>query len=373
MADNITNSIVVQGPPSGLEIIERLLDQIDLKPDQVMISTVIGQLTLDDSTKVGLDYLSLGGDFIGGGGGGIRKFLTTPAAGTPGTPGFIPEKTSEFNRSSLSGTGLRVYGQIGNNMSVYLEALQSKTDFTVLSRPSIFTANNQKGTISSGERIAIPTSSNSFTTGGASTNIEYQDVVLKLEVIPLVNSDREITMQIALLSDEQNGVQTIAGAGSNGASLSVPRISTREIFTTVTVPNNETIVLGGLIIARQGKDRSGIPILSNIPYLGTLFSTTTDTKTRTELIVFIQPSVVNNDRSLTAVQTDMDSRYRVSDDVHRLADGPGVLPPVDAIVPFSDKASEKSRAPRKTVTIQRTERAPSISTMKPSIRPANRR
>ena len=369
VADNITNSIVVQGPPSGLEIIERLLDQIDVKPDQVMISTVIGQLTLDDSTKFGVDYLSLGGDVIGGAGGGIRKLIDIPAVGTPGTPGYVPATNGGFDTSTLSGSGLRVYGKIGNNMSVYLQALQSKSDFTVLSRPSIFTSNNQKGTISSGERIAIPTSSNSFSSGGASTNIEYQDVVLKLEVIPLVNSDNEITMQLALLNDEQNGTQTIAGAGSNGTDLSVPKISTREILTTVTVPNNETIVLGGLIVGRGGKDKSGIPILSSLPYIGGLFGTTTDTKTRSELMVFIQPSVVSNDRSLNAIQGDMDARYQVSGRAHGMADGPGVLPDVSALHPVADKeSSSKSRnsAPAPQYT------APSNSTMKPSIRPIHR-
>ena len=156
-----------------------------------------------------------------------------------------------------------------------------------------------------------------------STNIEYQDVVLKLEVIPLVNSDNEITMQIALLNDEQNGTQTIAGAGGDGGDLTVPRISTREILTTATVPNNETIVLGGLIVGRNSKDKSGIPILCDIPYLGKLFSTTTDTDDRSELMVFIQPSVVNNDRSLNAVQEDMDARYKVSAKSPRIRGRPG--------------------------------------------------
>jgi general secretion pathway protein D len=156
-----------------------------------------------------------------------------------------------FRPGSLSGAGLNVYGKVSGNLSIYLQALQQKTDFTVLSRPSIFTANNQKGLISSGERIAIPTSSNSFSNGGASTNIEYQDVVLKLEVIPQINANEEISMQIALLSDEQNGVQTIAGAGSNGEDLTVPSISTREIVSNVTIPNNQTIVLGGLIAHRR--------------------------------------------------------------------------------------------------------------------------
>ncbi len=354
VADNITNSIVVQGPPFGLEIIERLLNQIDVKPDQVMISTVIGQMSLVDDFNFGMDSLRLGSDFVGRGGSGsgpvlpilgtiVDAIADKPAVGTPGTPNFVPAApaqkagSSAFVPGSFSGSGLHMYGKIGNNLNVYLSALQQKTDFTVLSRPSIFTSNNRKGTISSGQKIAIPTSSNSFSSGGASTNIEYQDVELKLEIIPLVNSENEITMQISLLNNELGNPQTIQGAGANGTALTVPGITTREIVTTVTVPNNETVVLGGLITTRDGKTKSGIPVLSSIPYLGSLFGSTVTKKERNELMVFIQPSVVRNDRTLNAVQTDMDARYKVSPKTRGIADGPGVLPPVGAIAPVDDK------------------------------------
>lgn len=363
VADNITNSIVVQGPPSGLEIIERLLDQIDVKPDQVMISTVIGQLTLNQSKEFGLDYLVQSNDITARGGGGFGSIL-------PILP-IVGDAANPFDPGSLSGAGLRAYGTIGD-LSIYLKALQSKTDFTVLSRPSIFTSNNQKGTISSGERIAIPTSNNNFSGGGSSTNIEYQDVVLKLEVIPLVNSDNEITMKIALLNDEQNGNQILQGAGGDGGDLTVPRISTREVLTTATVPNGQTIVLGGLIVGKVNQEKSGIPILCDIPYLGRLFSTTANNDDRSELMVFIQPSVVNSDRSLNSVQADMDSRYKVSGRVREMADGPGVLPPVDAITPVADKAgSYRPATARRSAPV--VEPAVTTSTIKPTIRPAFRK
>lgn len=304
VADNITNSIVAQGPPPALKIIENLLDQIDVRPDQVMISTVIGQLTLNDSTELGFNYLVDGKDVRGGGGGDGFEVI-----GPPDVPiGTFPA----FNPASIAGSGLRVFGTVGD-LNSYIRALSSKTDFTVLSRPSIFTSNNQKGIIQSGEKIAIPTeggtSTGNFSSG---TRIQYEDVVLKLEVIPLVNADKQITMKIALLNDEQNGTQIIQGAGTNGGDLSVPRIITRELLTNATVPNNQTIVLGGLIVGREGKEKAGIPILSDIPWVGRLFSSNRDTTDRTELMVFIQPTVIDDENSLTKVQEDMNSRYDVS-------------------------------------------------------------
>ncbi len=331
VADNITNSIVVQGPPSGLEIIERLLEHIDVKPDQVMISTVIGQLSLTDNFKLGLDFLNQENDYALRGGAGTGPRMPILKRYGPGP--------------LAANVGLQAYGKIGNNLRVYLDALQERSDFTVLSRPSIFTSNNQKGTISSGESIAVPTGSNSFSSGGASTNIEYKKVLLKLEIIPLVNSDNEITMKIVLLNEELGAGQVIPGGGANGKSITVPGIITREIVTTATVPNNETIVLGGLIVTRNNESKAGIPLLSSIPYVGNIFSRISTEKDRSELLVFIQPSIVKNDRSLTALQEEFDTRYKVSPKARVMADGQGVLPPLGVIDPVKDKAgSTDSRA-----------------------------
>ena len=330
VADNITNSIVVQGPPAGLEIVQRLIDQLDTKPDQVMISTVIGQLALNKNFEFGVGYLLNGNDGALGGGGGLPIIPIAEEILKQG------ERFPIIDPSGLGASGLRAYGTIGD-LNVFLKALQSKTDFTVLSRPSIFTANNQKGTISSGERIAIPTqggtSGGNYNTG---TSIEYQDVVLKLEVIPLVNSNNEITLQISLINDEQNGTQTIAGAGTNGGDLSVPRITTREILTTATVPNGQTIALGGLIVGKKDKTKSGIPVLSDIPYVGNLFSTTTTKDDRSELMIFIQPTIVSSSKSLNETQVDFKDRYTSSPEITDFAD-----PPPPEAVPVEESQPAK--------------------------------
>jgi len=317
-----------------VEIIENLLDQVDVKADQVMISTVFGQLSLGDSTSTGVDWIKA---FRGNGNGGIAGSSITGGASngldpsgffTPAAGSSAPGGAASVANGLLPGqTGLSLYGKIGNSLSAYVNLLSSSSDFTVLSRPSIFTANNQKGTISSGRRIPVPTNSfNSGAAGGQSTNIEYRDVVLKLEVIPLVNSEDEITLQIALISDDVVGTSdNIAGIGQ------VPIIGTRELLTTVTVPNNQTIVLGGLITTNNTENVTGIPLLSDIPGLGRLFSTKTKGVNRDELMIFIQPSIVNSDRTLDYVQTDMDERYKVSEPARNFADG-SVLPPLEPVV-----------------------------------------
>ncbi|MCX6845389.1 MAG: hypothetical protein NTU84_02285, partial [Verrucomicrobia bacterium] len=264
VADNITNSVVVQGPPAGLEIVQRLIDQLDTKPDQVLISCVFGQLGISDGWSFGMDYVrTLKGDVAGRGGSGFGPRLPLGGAikDDPSTPNVNESLLSAFIPGSFpSEAGLGVYGLIGNTLHAYLTAKQEDTNFKVLSRPTIFTANNQKGSIISGTRIAVPTNSYSYAnSSGPSTNFEYQDVALKLEVIPLVNSNSEITLKIYLTSDDV-GENRAVGTGEN--AYQIPDILNRELITTVTVPNNETVVLGGLITESAKDGASGIPILS---------------------------------------------------------------------------------------------------------------
>ena len=337
VADNITNSVVIQGPPAGLEIVTRLLDELDVKAEQVMISCIFGQLALGDDLSYGIDYLrqieNRGDNAIGGRGGSGGSGAVLPLDGGAFDPG-------DFAASA----GLGIYGKVGPYLNVYLRALQSSDRFNVISRPTVFMSNNQKGTISSGQRIAVPTSSFNGGSTGSNTNIEYQDVVLNLEVIPLVNSEDEVTLQIFLKNDEVVGSQVIESVGE------VPTISTRELVTTVTVPNNETIVLGGLITTRDRKVRSGIPILSSIPWVGGLFGQTTNGKEREELLIFIQPKIIVNSKGLYEGQADIENRYKLEEENREFIDGPAVLPQKGAIQePVTDAKGSGSNGAAQTV------------------------
>ncbi len=313
VADNITNSIVVQGPPAGVEIINNLLDEIDVKADQVMISTVFGQLTLSNEIEYGIDW--------------FRNLDKTGDGAVAGKIGDVLPTFDSAGNIVTENKGLGVYGKVGEHLTGYLKALQATGDFNIISRPTIFTANNQKGLISSGQQISIPQSNQyAFNNNTPIVSYEYRDVVLALEVIPLVNSQDEITLQISLVS------QSVGREYTDTESNRPPDIISRELLTTVTVPNNETVVLGGLITEELKKSISGVPILSQIPGLGKLFSTTSDKKNRNELVIFIQPKIIRDERSMEAANRDMDRRYEMSDKIREF-DGPGVLPikPVDEI------------------------------------------
>lgn len=315
VADNLANSILVQGPPESVRIVSELIDKLDGKPQQVLISTVFGEVSLGNGSDIGvsLGVIARGGD--------------RDSAGSTGGAGALPTfadllTNAGLNQASLGDMvrGLNVYGRI-NDLTGVIRALESRSDFKILSRPTVYTANNRKAVISSGTRIAVPTNQYSSGTTGQSTNIEYRDVLLRFEVVPLINSSEEVTLRISLVNDTVGENQTVG-------NLTVPTIGTETVTTTVTVRNKATVVIGGLVTETERNSKSGIPILSRIPGLGRLFSRTSKNVDRRELLVFIQPTIIDGDSTQRAAQDDMERRYDVAPATRDFADG--VLPPKKA-------------------------------------------
>jgi general secretion pathway protein D len=248
----------------------------------VYLATIIGQLTLGDDMELGIDYLR---QFKAGGRGDFGGGLLTWENLGKSIPDIRDPLVTLPLRPSVP--GLNVYGKLADGVDVFVRALEGTQRFKVLSRPSIYAANNKKAVITSGRRIPVPTSSVSDLSNNNSvrTSIDFQDVVLKLEVIPLINSNKEVSLNIAQVNDTVVGEQLVAGN-------IVPVIATERLLTAVTVPNRSTIVLGGLITENEEKSTSGVPIISRIPVLGHAFKSKKTKKSRKELIIFIQPVVV---------------------------------------------------------------------------------
>ena len=160
----------------------------------------------------------------------------------------------------------------------------------------VFTTNNKKAIIASGTEIPVPVSTLSSlqptTTGtpgivnnfGTQSSIQFKKVALQLEVVPLINSEKEVTLDILQKLD------SVADSTNIDGNL-IPNIATRYIKTTVSAANGSTIVLGGLITDNKRTNKTGIPLLSKIPVIGAVFRNTSIIKTRTELIVLMRPEV----------------------------------------------------------------------------------
>ena len=307
IADQRANAIIVLGSREVVMKVEKILDEMDVKAPQVALSTVIGELTLMNGEEFGVDYFAkYNRRFVGTSNNltGIQNFtIPVPnASASPGSsPGSSPIIGSILDPSNLInfsqiiqnvGSGTNIYVAAGNAFAAIVHLLESTGRFKVISRPMVFTSNNKKAIIASGQEIPIPVNSLSNVVNGATVNgtasvassIEFKNVVLQLEVVPLINSEKEVSLDILQKIDSIAGFTTISGN-------QIPNIATRYIRTNVSAGNGSTIVLGGLITDQKQKNYNGIPYLARIPVLGALFRGTNATHMRTELIVLMCPQV----------------------------------------------------------------------------------
>lgn len=302
------NSILVSGSPEHLEIVKELLKQMDVKPRQIYLSTVIGQLTVGDDLSYGIDIVRTVDDFQldQNSWRGAGSFFTRGDTGAVVDPDLLGQVADLPTTSGVS-----VYGRFNDKLSAYISALEATNRFKILSRPSLITRNNKKAVISVGEQVPVPSQTLTNLNGGignqgaVTSNITFREVVLKLEIIPLINSDNEVTLQVAQVND--NIVSTIVISGNE-----IPVIGTQELTTTVTVPNRDTVLLGGLITESDSESHNGLPWLTRVPIIRHLAGTTQKNVRRQELLIFIQPFIINDDDDLAEVHLDMTRRAEIS-------------------------------------------------------------
>ncbi|MCE0484265.1 MAG: hypothetical protein LV479_08515 [Methylacidiphilales bacterium] len=291
LADNRSNSIIVFGSPDAVERVFTMIDQLDRKPLQVYLATVIGQLTVSEGEEFGIDILQ---KFQKVGQGGLASSLITPGTHTAGSSA-VPEPSSLTSAAGFPlPSGLTLYGAIGSTLDAYVRALETTDRFKIISRPSVYTTNNKLAVIASGSQVPVPSNITSGFTGSTSdtltttASVAYEGVLLQLDIIPLINANHEVTLKIRQTNNSLGANNVISGND-------VPTILTQEINTEVTVPDKSTVVIGGLISDTTKRDTSGFPLLSDLPLLGYLFKDTTKSKERDELIIMIQPTVVETD------------------------------------------------------------------------------
>ncbi len=301
IADPQSNSLIVSGSPEHITRIDQLLKEMDVEPQQVYISAIIGQLNLGKNYNYGFDFLKLLDDFS------ANRTDPGSTTSTGSTTGGSPSGTIQFpaSFSNFSFNQLNFYGQIGS-LSNYIKLIDGNNDFKVLATPSVYAKNSAKSVISSGQRIAVPAqilSNGGFAAGIANTSVSvtYRDVLLKLEVIPLINSDEKVTLRIAQINDNIVGSQVISGN-------TVPTIGTQELVTEVAVKDGETVVLGGLITETVNNSQRGVMFLRHIPLIKNLFTNTNRESKRQELLIFIQPHIIKSNglpNEIEARRTDL--------------------------------------------------------------------
>jgi general secretion pathway protein D len=280
VADEPNNSLLIEALPKEYSRIIRILHRIDVQPTQVMLEAVIAEVTLNDELKFGIKW-------------------------------YFEKKNSSFTLSNaLSGAVASAFPGFSyffstNSVQVALDTLSSVTKVNVVSAPSIMAMDNRKATLQIGDQVPIVTQ----TAQGVDVNsrivnaVTLKDTGVILAVTPRVNDAGRVVLQI------EQEVSNVSKTTSSG--IDSPTIQQRKVQTTVVVSDGEVLALGGLIQQRDNVTKSQIPLLGDLPLVGTAFRQKSDSIDRTELVIFIRPSVVRNTNEARQVTEEFRSRINL--------------------------------------------------------------
>ena len=296
-ADVTNNAILVYANNESQRIVERTIRQIDRPQRQIAIEATIAEVTLNDQLNYGVQY------FLASKKGSISS--TIPGVATNSTSAIEPASNAvNAAAGALLGRVLPGFNfLIGseNSPRVVLDALHNLTNVKVLSNPSLVVLDNQTATLQVGDQVPFSTGTATVLTANNTvvSTIDYKNTGIILRVLPRANSNGNIVLDI------EQEISSVA-AGSTGSLT--PTISQRRVKSSIAVTSGQTVLLAGLISETENKARQGIPILDSIPGVGDAFSHQTNTRARTELILFIRPSLIKDAVDAHVIAEEMRSK-----------------------------------------------------------------
>ncbi len=297
IADESQNALIVRATSAQISQVESVLKQLDVRRAQVLIQAAIVEVSGDNAAQLGVQWAA--GDPSRGV--GIINFNN---AGASIANLAIAAATERFDQAGIGNGAAVGFGtsrtDSDGNRTFYgalIQALNSVTDANLLSTPSIMTLDNQEAKIVVGQNVPFITGSTATVGSGVTnpfTTIERQDVGITLKVTPTLSGGGTILLEV-----EQEVSSVVPSAeGVNSADLITNK---RSIKTTILADDGQTIVLGGLVQDDVTKSVSKVPLLGDIPGLGVLFRSTSDSRIKRNLLVFLQPTVIRDTQSANAL------------------------------------------------------------------------
>lgn len=307
-ADEALNAIVVRADPSTMSEILSIVEKLDVRRTQVLIEAAIVDISLDGTYDFGVDMagvdasgktVPLFSTSLTGALGPLLSGITPPVA-TPlpeGGAGLPIDFVGGQNQSTLA---VARFDPNGFSFAAILQALATNSQANLLSTPSILTLDNEEAKILVGQEVPFRTGSFTTTTDGANnpfTTIQRQDVGITLTVTPHVHDGKSVRLEIA---QESSNVILASALAVSQSGFSDVVTNKRTIDTTVLVEDRQTIVLGGLIQDDISESERKVPFFGDIPVLGRLFRTTSEQKTKRNLLVFLRPTVMRTTEEVDA-------------------------------------------------------------------------
>ncbi|RMO97951.1 Type IV pilus bioproteinsis protein PilQ [Pseudomonas syringae pv. philadelphi] len=269
--DDRTNNIIAYQTQDRLDELRRIVSQLDIPVRQVMIEARIVEANVDYDKELGVRW---GGATNTS---GNSNWSTGTAAGgsTANSSTFVDMGAA----NATSGIGL---GFLTNNTMLDLEltAMEKTGNGEIVSQPKVVTSDKETAKILKGTEVPYQESSSS-----GATTVSFKEASLSLEVTPQITPDNRIIMEVKVTKDEPDYVNAVLG---------VPPIKKNEVNAKVLISDGETIVIGGVFSNTQSKSVDKVPFLGDVPYLGRLFRRDVVSESKSELLVFLTPRIMNN-------------------------------------------------------------------------------
>ena len=285
IADKATNSLIITAKKADYLILEDVIKKLDIPRRMVYIEALIMEVSMNKQFELGAQWYT--GEQVGS---SNSREIAAFGSSNPGTSNF--PSFSENNINFPDGLTLGVLGgkiKIGdlefNSLGAVIKALKTDSDVQILSTPQIMTTDNEEAEIKVADNIPFLTRQDTTDSGGINySNYEFKDVGVKLNITPQINQERFVRLKIS-----QEVSQVI-----NQENLGLPTTLKREAKTTVVIKDGQTIVIGGLIDETDNKTNYKVPILGDIPLLGMLFRSRSESLDKKNLYIFLTPHIIEN-------------------------------------------------------------------------------
>ncbi|HTB82008.1 MAG TPA: secretin N-terminal domain-containing protein, partial [Candidatus Sulfotelmatobacter sp.] len=298
-----SSTLLIYATREDMDAITNIIAKLDVPLAQVLIEAVIMDVTLGNTFTLGVSAAQnpkpVGSGILGGGGmqngqtfaNFVQSMITNGSSGLVSNTTSVISSSLATNGSSFGNAlpgGLSYYLTLGANYDVAVQAAETDSHANIIQRPRLLASQSKQAQFFVGETVPYVTSTynNGYSGGYGGSSYSQLSVGVELDVTPFINPDGEVSMDIQQEIDDLDGYTAITGVGN------VPNTIKRTLNTSITVRDRDAVMFGSFIKTDNSTSKSGVPFLVDIPLIGNLFSSRSDSKDREELIVLMRPTVL---------------------------------------------------------------------------------